>query len=291
MFAGRPPAPAPAADRDDEAAVARRAASALARVTGRDRHDVVVVLGSGWAPAAGALGDVVAELPVAGLPGFHAPVAQGHPGLVRSYDLAGVRVLCLLGRTHLFEGHGPAAVVHPVRVAAAAGCRVALLTNANGSLRDDWPIGTGMLITDHLDLSGATPLTGPRFVELTDCWSPRLRALARQADPDLHQGVYALLRGPSYETPAEARMLRTLGADVVGMSTVLEAVAAREAGLEVFGLSVVTALELGGAPVEGSAVVAAAEAAATRMGQVLRHVALRAGAGSPSEPPTSREPS
>jgi purine-nucleoside phosphorylase len=275
--------------RDEPGAVAERAADALARATGRDRHDVLVVLGSGWAPAAGALGDVVAELPVTDLPGFHAPVAEGHAGLARSCDLAGVRVLCLLGRTHLFEGHGAAAVVHPVRTAAAAGCRVALLTNANGSLRDDWPIGTGMLIVDHLDLSGAVRPPGSRVVDLTDCWSPRLRALAREADPELQQGVYALLRGPSYETPAEARMLRTLGADVVGMSTVLEAVAAREAGLEVFGLSVVTALELGGGPVEGSAVVAAAEAAAARMGQVLRHVA--AGAGSQVESPTSRESS
>jgi purine-nucleoside phosphorylase len=286
IFAGRSPAAAP--DRDDESAVARRAAEALARRTGQERHDVLVVLGSGWAPAAGSLGRVVAEFAVTALPGFHAPVAEGHPGLVRSCDLAGVRVLCLLGRTHLFEGHGAAAVVHPVRTAAAAGCRVALLTNANGSLRDDWPIGTGMVVADHLDLSGATPLRGPRFLDLTDCWSPRLRALAREADPGLQEGVYALLRGPSYETPAEARMLRTLGADVVGMSTVLEAVAAREAGLEVFGLSVVTALELGGEPVEGSAVVAAAEAATARMGPILRHVVAGA---LPPESPTSRESS
>ncbi|MGF1664548.1 MAG: purine-nucleoside phosphorylase [Kineosporiaceae bacterium] len=275
----------------DPAALAGRAADALAHATDRDRHDVVVVLGSGWSPAAGSLGRVVAELPVTDLPGFHAPVAEGHAGLVRSCDLAGLRVLCLLGRTHLFEGHGAAAVAHPVRTAAAAGCRVALLTNANGSLRDDWPIGTGMLVADHLDLSGATPLHGPRFVDLTGCWSPRLRALAREADPGLREGVYAVLRGPSYETPAEARMLRTLGADVVGMSTVPEAVAAREAGLEVLGLSVVTALELGGQPVEGSAVVAAAEAATARLGRVLRHVVTRIGAGSPPPPPTSREPS
>jgi purine-nucleoside phosphorylase len=266
-------------------ALARRAAAVLARATGRERHDVVVVLGSGWAPAAESLGPAVADFAVTDLPGCHAPVAEGHAGRVRSCDVAGLRVLCLLGRTHLFEGHGVAAVAHPVRVAAAAGCRVALVTNANGSLRDDWPIGTGMLITDHVDLSGAGS-RGRRGVDLTDCWSPRLRVVAREADPGLREGVYAFLRGPSYETPAEARMLRTLGADVVGMSTVPEAVAAREAGLEVLGLSVVTALELGGEPVEGSAVVAAAEAAAARMGPVLRHVVTRVAAGSPSMSPT-----
>ena len=159
------------------------AASALAAATGVAQHDVVVVLGSGWAGAADALGTPVAQVSVAALPGFHAPVAPGHLGELRSYDRGGRRVLVILGRTHLFEGHGPAAVAHPIRTAAAAGCRTAILTNASGSLRDGWAPGTQVLITDHLNLTGRSPLTGADFVDLTDAWSPPLRALAHEVDP------------------------------------------------------------------------------------------------------------
>jgi purine-nucleoside phosphorylase len=245
------------------------AARALADRTGVPRHDAVVVLGSGWDAAAEVLGTPVAELEVAQLPGFLAPVAPGHRGLVRSYDLDGVAVLAYLGRTHLYEGHGPGPVAHPVRVAAAAGARVAVLTNASGGLRENWPPGTGAVLADHLNLTFVSPLDGPVFVDLTDAWSPRLRAAARAADPTLVEAVYAQLRGPSVQTVAETAMLRRLGADLVGMSTVVEAIAARAAGLELLGLSAVTTREGSGEALDPDEVVAVAEATARRLSRVL----------------------
>jgi purine-nucleoside phosphorylase len=233
------------------------------------QHDAVVVLGSGWDAAADSLGRPVAELPVAQLPGFRAPAAPGHRGLLRSYALDRIRVLVLLGRTHLYEGHGPAAVAHGVRTAAAAGARVAVLTNASGGLRPDWVPGTAALVADHLNLTGESPLTGPCFVDLTDAWSPRLRAVARAAEPSLVEGVYAQLRGPSVQTGAETRMLRTLGADLVGMSTVIEAIAARAEGQELLGLSAVTTREGSGDLLDPDEVVAVAEATASRLGALL----------------------
>ncbi len=256
----------------------RAAAAELARRTGVPRHDAVVVLGSGWAGAAAALGEVVAELPMTDLPGFLPPVADGHAGLVRSTRLGGLHVLVMLGRTHLYEGHGPGPVVHGVRTAAAAGCGVAVLTNASGGLRADWPAGTGVVLTDHLDLAGGSPLTGPQFVDLSAAYSPRLRELARAADPALVEGVYAMLRGPHYETVAEARMLVALGADLVGMSTVPEVIAARAVGLEVLGLSVVTAVEplTYDAPgVDADDVVRIAAEAAGRLGGTIATVLAR----------------
>jgi purine-nucleoside phosphorylase len=262
----------------DPYTLAREAAAAVAARTGVERHDAVVVLGSGWAGAADALGDVVAELDVGELPGFLPPVAQGHAGRLRSTRLGGRAVLVVLGRTHLYEGHGPGPVVHAVRTAAAAGCRTAVLTNASGAIRQDWPPGTGVVLRDHLDLAAAGPLAGPRFVDLTDAYSPRLRRLAHEAGPDLAEGVYAILRGPHFETVAEARMLRTLGADLVGMSTVPEVIAARELGLEVLGLSVVASvepLEYGAPGVDADEVVRIAAAAASRLGRIIATVLLR----------------
>jgi purine-nucleoside phosphorylase len=187
--------------------------------------------------------------------------------------LAGSRVLLYLGRTHLYEGHGPAAVAHPVRTAAAAGVRMAVLTNANGSLRDDVELGEVTLIRDHLNLAQGSPLVGPRFVDLTDAWSARLRAAARRLEPGLKERVYALLGGPHYETWAEAGWLRRIGADLVGMSTVYEAIAAREWDVELVGLSTVTAIE---GPTDGTAagidpaeVVAIAERSAARLGPLV----------------------
>ena len=234
--------------------------------------DAVVVLGSGWGGAADQLGRPTAEVATRSLPHFLAPVAVGHAGVVRAYDVDGRAVVAFLGRTHLYEGHGAGQVVHAVRVAAAAGARIALLTNANGSLRRDWDTGTGVLLADHLNLSGSSPLTGPRFVDLTDAYSPRLRAIARAADPALVEGTYAMLRGPHYESVAEAHALQRLGADVLGMSTVLETIAARAAGLEVLALSIVTVVEATGEPIDPDEVVAAAERAATGLGPVLRRV-------------------
>ncbi len=255
--------------------VVRRAATALAERTGVAHHDAVVVLGSGWDAAADVLGTVVAELPVTDLPGFLAPVAPGHRGLVRSTDLDGTALLIMLGRTHLFEGHGPGPVVHGLRVAAAVGARVAVLTNASGGLRPDWEPGTVAVVRDHLNLTGTSPLVGPEFVDLTDAWSPRLRAIARAADPALVEGVYAGMRGPSIQTLAETRMLQTIGADLVGMSTVLEAIAARAAGLELLGLSAVTTREGTGELLDPDVVVAVADAAVRRVSGVLVDV-LRA---------------
>ena len=177
------------------------------------------------------------------VPGFLAPTAEGHVGEIRSYDVGGVADLACLGRTHLYEGHGLVPVVHGVRTAYRAGVRTVVLTNANGSLRDDWELGRPVLVADHLNVTGTSPLEGARFVDLTDAWSPRLRAVARAFDPSLAEGVYAWLRGPHYETWAEAAWLRRVGADMLGMSTVPEAIAAREWKMEVVGISTVTAVE------------------------------------------------
>jgi purine-nucleoside phosphorylase len=261
---------------DDRSELAAQAARRLADLTGRPRHDALVVLGSGWGPAADALGDPVAAFPMTDLPGFVAPTAEGHRGTVASYDVAGVAVLVLAGRTHLYEGLGLGPVVHGVRTAAAAGCRTAVLTNANGSLRPDWDVGRVLLVRDHLNLTGTSPLTGARFVDLTDCWSARLRAIARDLDPALPEVVYAWLPGPHYETWAEAEWVRRIGGDVLGMSSVPEAIAARECGVEVVGLSTVTAVEGSDTGIDPSEVVAVAESSAARTGPLLADLVRRA---------------
>jgi purine-nucleoside phosphorylase len=254
----------------DPAALARTAADVLAERTGVAAHDVAIVLGSGWVPAIAALGTARAELPVTELPGFRPPAVEGHAGRIRSLDVAGVNVLAFLGRTHFYEALGVAAVVHGVRVAAAAGCRTVVLTNACGGLRPGLAVGEPVLIRDHLNLTGRTPLVGPRFVDLSDAYSPRLRALVREIDPSITEGVYAMFPGPQYETPAEVRMAGILGADLVGMSTVLEAVAARAEGCEVLGISLVTNLAAGlGAKLDHEEVLAAGRASAERMGRLL----------------------
>lgn len=258
--------------------IARSAAAALAHATGTDSHDVAVILGSGWAPAAEAIGKPVAEVPVTRLPGFSPPAAVGHVGTVRSVVVEGRRALVFLGRTHLYEGRGVDAAAHSVRVAAEAGCRTVVLTNAAGGMREGLAIGQPVLISDHINLTAVSPLAGARFVDLTDLYSPRLRRLARGIDPTLTEGVYAALPGPHFETPAEVRMLRTLGADLVGMSTALEAIAARAEGAEVLGISLVTNLAAGlsGQPVDAVEVMQVGRAAAERMGSLLRAVVAAA---------------
>lgn len=254
---------------DPARSAAHAAAKRLAELTGVARHRAVVVLGSGWGPAAEAFGDPVASLPMTELPGFVAPVAEGHRGTVASYDVGGVATLVLFGRTHLYEGHGLAPVVHGIRTAAAAGCTMAVLTNANGSLRPDWEVGRVVLVRDHLNLTATSPLVGPSFVDLTDCWSLRLRRRAHALDPKLDEAVYGWLPGPHYETDAEAEWVRRAGADVLGMSTVPEAIVARECRLEVVGLSTVTAVEGQDAGIDPSHVVVVAEKAAARTGPLL----------------------
>jgi purine-nucleoside phosphorylase len=254
----------------DPAALASLAATDLTAALGGE-HDVAVVMGSGWAPAADAFGDPVASVAIGDLPGFAAPTAMGHGGEVRSVRVGDRRVLLFLGRTHLYEGRGVEPVVHGVRTAAAAGVKTVILTNAAGGLDADHRVGQAVIISDHLNLTARSPLVGGNFVDLTTLYSPRLRALAAELDPTLIDGVYAALPGPHYETPAEIRMLRTLGANLVGMSTALEAIAARAAGLEVFGLSLVTNAAAGvtGEALDGDEVIAAGKAAAGKLGAFL----------------------
>ena len=257
----------------DPDSAAASAAQALTTALGGE-HDVAVVMGSGWAPAADAFGAAEASIAIGELPGFAAPTAVGHGGEVRSVRVGDRRVLLFLGRTHLYEGRGVEPVVHGVRTAAAAGVRTVILTNAAGGLAPEHRVGQAVVIADHLNLTARSPLVGATFVDLTDLYSARLRALARELDPDLTEGVYAALPGPHYETPAEIRMLATLGADLVGMSTALEAIAARAAGLEVFGLSMVTNAAAGvtGEKLDHQEVLAAGKAAAGRLGSFLVEV-------------------
>lgn len=256
---------------------AAQAAARLAELTGVERHDVAIVLGSGWVPAAEAIGTPTHDIAVTDLPGFAPPAVLGHAGRIRSIDSNGRRVLVFLGRTHLYEGRGVDAVVHGVRTAAQAGCRVIVLTNGCGGLRADYVPGQPVLIADHLNLTATSPLQGATFVDLTDLYSSRLRTIAREVDPTLTEGVYAQLPGPHYETPAEIKMLRVLGADLVGMSTTLEAIAARDAGAEVLGISLVTNLAAGmtGEPLDHLEVLAAGNASAARMGALLAQVVSR----------------
>ncbi|GLZ30281.1 purine-nucleoside phosphorylase [Lentzea sp. NBRC 105346] len=258
--------------------LAAKAADEIRTRTGVAEHDVAVVLGSGWRPAAELIGDPKTEIPVGELTGYEAPTAVGHGGTIRSLQVGDKNVLVVLGRTHGYEGKGIAKVVHNVRTAAAAGAKTIVLTNAAGGLRQGMSVGQPVLISDHLNLTAASPLVGARFVDLTDLYSPRLRKLAQEIDPSLEEGVYAGLPGPHFETPAEIRMLRTLGADLVGMSTVHEAIAARAEGVEVFGLSLVTNLAAGitGEPLNHEEVLEAGANAAVRMGTLLRELVTRA---------------
>lgn len=234
-------------------------------------------MGSGWLPAADALGAAEHEVPLAELPGFSAPAVEGHGGTVRSVRLGDKRLLIFLGRTHYYEGKGVAAVVHGVRTAAAAGVKTLVLTNGCGGLNPAWSPGTPVLISDHINMTATSPLEGAHFVDLTDLYSSRLRALCREADPSLDEGVYVQLPGPHYETPAEIGMVRAIGGDLVGMSTTLEAIAARAAGLEILGISLITNAAAGmtGEPLNHEEVLEAGKSAASRMGALLGDILPR----------------
>jgi len=261
----------------DPYALAQDAASRLRELTGVETHDVALVMGSGWVPAAEMLGETAAEVPVTELPGFHAAAVAGHSGTLRSVVIGDRRALVFLGRTHLYEGLGVASVVHGVRTAVAAGARVVVLTNGCGGLRPTYSPGQPVLISDHINLTATSPIVGPTFVDLTDLYSPRLRDLCRKADPSLQEGVYVQFPGPHYETPAEIGLVRAIGGDLVGMSTTLEAIAARHVGLEVLGISLVTNLAAGitGEPLNHEEDLEAGRAAATRMGGLLGAVVPR----------------
>jgi purine-nucleoside phosphorylase len=257
--------------------LAQQAADTLARLTGVARHDVALVLGSGWLPAAAALGDATAEIAATDLPGFSAAAVKGHSGTIRSIEAGDRRLLLFGSRTHYYEGKGVAAVVHPVRTAAAAGCRTIVLTNGCGGLKQTWTPGTPVLIRDHINLTARSPIEGAHFVDLTDLYSVRLRGICLEVDPTLDEGVYVQFPGPHYETPAEIEMVRRMGGDLVGMSTTLEAIAAREAGMEVLGISLVTNLAAGisGDPLDHAEVLEAGRAAASRMGDLLGRIVPR----------------
>jgi purine-nucleoside phosphorylase len=235
---------------DDPAAnpfeIAADAASAIAELTGVERHDIALTLGSGWGRAADVIGETTHTIAAADVPGFSKPALEGHVGTLRSIALPnGKRALVIGARTHYYEGHGVRRVVHSVRTAAAAGATTMILTNGAGGIRETWTPGTPVLIRDHINLTADSPLEGATFVDLTDLYSARLRALARSIEPSLDEGVYVQFRGPHYETPAEVQMAKAIGGDIVGMSTALEAIAARQAGMEVLGMSLITNLAAG----------------------------------------------
>jgi purine-nucleoside phosphorylase len=259
--------------------VAKAAATVIAERTGAASHDVALVLGSGWGQAADLIGPTVATVDNADVPGFHAAAVAGHSGSMRSVSIGdtGRRALVYGTRTHFYEGRGVRSVVHAVRTARAAGCSTIVLTNGCGGLNPAWGPGTPVLIRDHINLTAASPLEGATFVDLTDLYSPRLRTIAREVDPTLDEGVYVQFRGPHYETPAEVQMAKRIGGDLVGMSTTLEAIAARHVGLEVLGISLVTNLAAGisDEPLSHQEVIEAGQAAAERCGRLLADVVQR----------------
>jgi purine-nucleoside phosphorylase len=263
----------------DPHAAARAAATRVAELTGVGRHDIALVLGSGWGGAADLIGETVAEVPSDQIPGFARPAVEGHVGTIRSIRVGDTdrHALVLGSRTHLYEGRGVRAVVHGVRTAAAAGVSTLVLTNGCGGLREAWAAGTPVLINDHINLTAASPLEGATFVDLTDLYSARLRRLAREVDPTLEEGVYVQFRGPHYETPAEVQFAKRIGGDLVGMSTTLEAIAAREAGLEILGVSLVTNLAAGisATPLSHAEVIEAGQTAGPRISELLAGIVDR----------------
>lgn len=280
---------------------AEEAAQVISERTGVAQHDIALTLGSGWAAAADAIGETVSELAATEVPGFAESGIPGHRGTLRSVRLADGRHALILGaRTHLYENHDVTAVVHSVRVAAAAGVRTIVLTNGAGGIDPAFAAGEPVLISDHINLTAVSPLTGAHFVDLTDLYSQRLREIAREAagglresdgasmhaslregdGADMHaslrEGVYVQLPGPHYETPAEIRYLRTIGGQLVGMSTALEAIAARAAGLEVLGLSLVTNPAAGlGDALSHDEVLAAGREAEPRLAALLAAILPR----------------
>jgi len=226
--------------------VAAAAAADIARLTGVEQHDIALTLGSGWGKAADIIGETTATIPATEVTGFSKPALEGHVGTLRSIRTPdGKNVLVIGARTHYYEGHGVRRVVHSVRTAAATGAKIMVLTNGAGGVRETWTPGQPVLISDHINLTADSPLEGATFIDLTDLYSTRLRDIARLVDPTLDEGVYTQFRGPHYETPAEVQMAKHIGGHIVGMSTALEAIAAREAGMEILGFSLITNLAAG----------------------------------------------
>lgn len=256
--------------------MAEQAAADIRQRFGLDGIDLAFVLGSGWAAAADTLGEPIGSAALEEIPGFSKPVVAGHGGELRLVRTpAGKTAAIFTGRTHFYEGRGVEPVVHGVRTAAAAGARTVVLTNGCGGLNLDWPPGTVVLIKDHINLTAHTPLRGATFIDMTQAYAPQLRELARSVDPELPEGVYVQFRGPQYETPAEVRMAGILGGDLVGMSTALETIAAREAGCQVLGLSLVTNLGAGISPrpLDHHEVIEAGRVAGPRLRSLLSGLA------------------
>lgn len=230
----------------DPQTAAHKAAGMLERLTGVVKHDIAIILGSGWDVVAPFLGEVTLDIPATEIPGFLPPTVDGHAGRIQSIKAGDKHILAFLGRKHLYEvdEHGNnlpvAATVHAVRTAAAAGCKIVVLTNAVGGLNPAFPTGTAVLIKDHISFFVPSPLYGPNFLQCDEVYSRRLRALCQEVDPTLPEGIYTQVRGPHFESPAEAEFLRRLGVDIVGMSIATEALAARDRGMEVLAISIVT---------------------------------------------------
>ncbi|CAN7347537.1 purine-nucleoside phosphorylase [Knoellia sp. LjRoot47] len=263
----------------DPFAVAEAAAAVIRERTSVESHDVALVLGSGWGQTGDLVGETLTEIGNTDVPGFGKAAVAGHSGTMRSVAIGdtGRRALVYGTRTHFYEGRGVRAVVHGVRTAAALGCRTIVLTNGCGGLHEEWLPGTPVLIRDHINLTAHSPIEGANFVDLTDVYTPRLRDLAREVDADLQEGVYVQFRGPHYETPAEVQMAKVLGGDLVGMSTSLEAIAARQSGMDVLGISLVTnpAAGISKTPLNHEEVLEAGKAAAERCGRLLAAVVAK----------------
>ena len=255
--------------------IAAEAATQIAKRTGVNSHRIALTLGSGWAKAADLLGDTVAEIPADEIVGFSRPAVEGHVGTLRSIRLPDdTHALVIGARTHFYEGHGVRRVVHSVRTAAAAGAKAMVLTNGAGGIKSHWAPGTPVLISDHINMTAESPLEGATFIDLTDLYSRRLRDVARSVSPELDEGVYVQFRGPHYETPAEVQMAKAIGGHIVGMSTALEAIAAREAGMEILGLSLITNLAAGisDEPLSHEEVISAGKAAEATISDMLARI-------------------
>ena len=259
----------------DPFAIAALAAAEIAERTGVDHHDIALTLGSGWGKAADLIGETTATIPAQEITGFSKPALEGHVGTLRSVLLpSGKRALVIGARTHYYENHGVRRVVHSVRTAAATGATTMILTNGAGGIRETWKPGTPVLISDHINLTADSPLEGATFIDLTDLYSKRLRDLARTVEADLDEGVYCQFRGPHYETPAEVQMAKIIGGHIVGMSTALEAIAARQAGMEILGMSLITNLAAGiqKTPLSHQEVIQAGKDAEVRISSLLARI-------------------
>lgn len=231
---------------DKSKQLAIEASEQIKQLSGVSSLDIGLTLGSGWAKAAELAGEELASIDASEVAGFHKPSVSGHTGKLKVIALTSGKTALVVGaRTHFYEGHGVDAVSHGVRVCAALGAQIMVLTNGAGGIKESWKPGQPVIISDHINLTASSPLSGANFIDLTDLYSSRIREIALGADPTLDQGVYVQFPGPHYETPAEVQMAKAIGGDIVGMSTALEAIAAREAGMEVFGMSLITNLAAG----------------------------------------------